>query len=110
MTASRLPRPPSHLSATARAWWSGVVRDYELDESSLKLLTEAATSWDRIQQARVLLETEGLVYRDRFGTPRRHPAVGIEVESRIAFARLLRELDLEGTPLPDPRPPRRGRR
>ncbi len=108
MTA-RLPRPPSYLSATARAWWSGVVRDYELDESSLKLLTEA-TSWDRIQQARVLLETEGLVFRDRFGTPRRHPAVGIESENRIAFARLLRELDLEGTPLPDPRPPRRGRR
>lgn len=110
MTANRLPTPPRYLSDTAKSWWRGVVADYELDESSLKLLTEAATAWDRIQQARVLLESAGLTFTDRFGTPRRHPAVGIESEARIAFARLLRELDLEGSPLPDPRPPRRGRR
>ncbi|MGI8830544.1 MAG: P27 family phage terminase small subunit, partial [Candidatus Limnocylindria bacterium] len=100
MTANRLPTPPRYLSDTAKSWWRGVVADYELDESSLKLLTEAATAWDRIQQARVLLESAGLTFTDRFGTPRRHPAVGIESEARIAFARLLRELDLEGSPLP----------
>jgi hypothetical protein len=87
-----------------------VTRDYELDSSSLKLLTEAASALDRIGQARVLLETGGLIYFDRFNVPRRHPAVSIEQDARLAFARLLRELDLEGSPLPDPRPPRRGRR
>ncbi len=83
-------------------------RDVAIEASNKTL-----AGWGRHLDARnpcVLLETEGLVFRDRFGTPRRHPAVGIESENRIAFARLLRELDLEGTPLPDPRPPRRGRR
>ena len=110
MTANRLPSPPRHLSATSRAWWSSVVAAYELDSSGLKLLNEAASALDRIQQARVLIESAGLVYLDRFNVPRRHPAVTIESEARTSFARLLRELDLEGAVLPDPRPPRRGRR
>ena len=98
---------PSHLSRHARAWWSMVHDDYMLSPTDERLLTEAATAWDRIQQARAILEADGLTYRDRFGAPRRHPATSIEAEARIAFARLVRELDLEAMPLPDPRPPRR---
>ena len=109
MTANRLPSPPRHLSATSRAWWSSVVAAYELDSSGLKLLNEAASALG-IGQARLVIESEGLIYRDRFNVPRRHPAVTIESEARTSFARLLRELDLEGAVLPDPRPPRRGRR
>lgn len=45
--------------------------------------------------------------RDRFGFPRRHPANNILADSRTAFARLLRELALDGAAGPDeaPRPP-----
>jgi hypothetical protein len=56
-----------------------------------------------------VIDREGIVVSGRFG-PRPHPAVGIEKDSRIAFARLMRELDLDGEPLPDPRLPRRGGR
>jgi len=66
----------------------------------------AAEAWDRSQEARETAEREGAYYEDRFGQPKAHPAVAVERDSRIAFARLMRELDLDGAPAPDPRPPR----
>ncbi|MGO6701971.1 hypothetical protein ACCS33_21300 [Rhizobium ruizarguesonis] len=45
--------------------------------------------------------------RDRFGQPKERPEVGIMQNARIAFARLLRELALDGVDGPDaPRSPR----
>jgi P27 family predicted phage terminase small subunit len=103
-------RAPAHLSAATRRWWTSVLEDYDLEEHHVRLLTLAAEAWDRAAEARQLLATDGPVYHDRFGAPRKHPAVSIEENARLAFARLVRELDLDGEPGPDPRPPRRGDR
>lgn len=99
-----LPKPPKHLPRETRAWWSSVVQDFELEPHHIRLLTLAAEAWDRCQQARAILAKHGLTYEDRFGQPTARPEVGIERDSRIAFARLLRELDL------DVEPPRGGSR
>ena len=48
---------------------------------------------------------DGLTYLDRFGVPRGAAEVAIERDSRLAFARLIRELDLDQAGDPD-RPPR----
>ena len=103
------PVAPEHLSDAARAWWEAIAESYILEPHHLRLLTEAAGAWDRVQQARRLLDADGLVTAGRYG-PVAHPAVGIELRQRTLFARLMRELDLDGEPLPDPRPPRRGGR
>jgi hypothetical protein len=79
-----------------------VLRDFDLDEHRVRLLTLAAEAWDRAQEAREAIVVHGPVYEDRFGQPRARPEVAIERDSRIAFARLLRELDLDGEPGPDP--------
>src|SRR6266478_51155 len=89
----RVPGPPAHLSAEAKRWWRLVVERYELQDQHLRLLQLAAEAWDRAAQARQLLKRDGLVYRDEHGHPRKHPAVSIEEQARLAFMRLLRELD-----------------
>ena len=103
-------RPPAHLRPTTKRWWSSVLADYALEAHHVRLLSLAGEAWDRAQQARELLAEAGPVYYDRFGAPRKHPAVSVEENARLAFARLVRELDLDGEPGPDPRMPRRGGR
>jgi phage terminase small subunit len=103
------PTAPPHLSADAQKWWRSTAAEYVLEDHHLRLLTEAAVAWDRCQQARAVIDAEGITVPGRFG-PRSHPAVGIERDARLAFARLMRELDLDGEPLPAPRVRRGGRR
>ena len=73
----------------------------------LELLDQAATALDRAEQARELLDREGPTYVDRFGAPRARPEVALERDSRIGFARLLREIGL--APTTDPPHIGRGR-
>jgi len=98
---------PSHLSKASAAWWRSVVGTYDLEQHHERVLTLAATAYDRATEARETLAEDGTYFRDKHGAPKAHPAVSVERDARLAFARLIRELDLDGEPLPDPRPPRR---
>ncbi|GAG28139.1 unnamed protein product [marine sediment metagenome] len=91
-------RAPGHLRESTRRWWRQVVGDYQLEAHHLKLLTLAAEAWDTCQQAREAVAEKGLTFEDRFGQPHSLPEVAIERDSRLAFARLLRELDLDVEP------------
>ena len=100
-------KPPKHLKPTTKKWFRQVIEDYVLEPHHIKILTLAAETWDRCQEAREILDTEGLTYLDRFGCPRARPEVSVERDSRIAFARLVRELCLDIEPPEEPgRPPR----
>jgi P27 family predicted phage terminase small subunit len=103
------PKPPKHLRPATRKWWSSVVQDYELEAHHLRLLTLAAESWDRVEAARETVKTAGMFYTTKAGEPRRHPAVQIEHDAKIAFARLLRELALDVSAPGESRPPMLGR-
>lgn len=94
----RKPRAPSHLAPATRAWWAHVLGDYSLEQHHIRVLTLAAESWDRCEQAREILGREGLITRDDRGNCRPHPAISIEKDSRIAFVRCVRELDLDCDP------------
>ena len=74
------------------------MREYQLEPHHMRLLQAAAECWDRLQQARELLQRDGLVVEGREGGMRPHPAAAIETDSRTAFARLIRELDLDVEP------------
>lgn len=100
-------RAPAHLKRDTAAWWRSVIAEYDLEPHHERILTLAAEAWDRSTEAREIIAAEGAYANDRFGQRKAHPAITVEKDSRIAFARLIRELDLDGEPLPDPRMPRR---
>jgi phage terminase small subunit len=89
------PPPPNYLSPEMQAWWRSAVDDYNFDEHHLHLLEAACGAWDRMVQARAVIALHGLTFLDRHGEPRTRPEVAIERDARIAFARLVRELDLD---------------
>jgi phage terminase small subunit len=98
---------PSHLRPSTKKWWLSVQSEFALEEHHSKILTLAGEALDRCDDARQALAKHGTTFVDRFGSPRARPEVGIERDSRIAFARLLRELALDGVDAPEaPRAPR----
>jgi phage terminase small subunit len=93
-----LEKPPKHLRPATKAWFSSVLTEYSLEPHHVRLLTLAAESWDRCCESREALAEHGLTFIDRYGSPRARPEASIESQSRIAFARLCRELDLDVDP------------
>ncbi|SNT06079.1 phage terminase, small subunit, putative, P27 family [Sphingomonas laterariae] len=103
---AKRPPPPKHLSPAIAKWWRSVVKDFDLEPHQLRLLQSAAEAWDRMQQAReALAKHGGLTFVAANGDPKAHPAVAIERDARISFARLVRELDLDAAGADRARPP-----
>ncbi len=96
------PKPPEHLSREAKSWWRKITEEWELGNDALLVLRGALEAFDRCQQARKLLEKEGLVVLDRFKQQKVHPAATIERDSRLQMVRCWRALNL------DVEPPRSG--
>lgn len=97
---------PQHLRDATRTWWEDIAADFDLEPHHLMLLTAAAEAWDRLQEARERIAKDGAYLKDRFGQLKPHPALAVERDSRIGFARLVRELNLDVETPEEPRLPR----
>ena len=86
------------LSDSARYFWDQVTEAYDVPPDGRRLLLLACQAWDRSQEAKAVLDSKGVTYVDRFGTPRQRPEVAIERDSRLAFARLMRDLRVQELP------------
>jgi P27 family predicted phage terminase small subunit len=91
---NRRPKAPAHLRQATGRWWRAVHEEYSLEAHHTRLLTLAAEAFDRCSQAREAIEADGITVKTADGGIKAHPAVAIERDSRLAFARLLRELVL----------------
>lgn len=103
--ARDLPEPADHLTEESATWWRDVLSEYDLATHQVPVLQAACEAWDQSQDARRQVEAEGAVYTDRFGQPKQHPAAKVALDARTQFARLVRELALDGV-APDARAPR----
>lgn len=92
------PEPPDHLSARAQTFWIGVAETWALGPDHLEILRRACEVLDRLDAAEALVRRDGLVVTGSKGQPIAHPAVAIERDCRTGFARLMRQLNLEGEP------------
>lgn len=100
-------RAPEGLSKDAGAFWRHTVAEFDFEPHHERLLTLACEAWDRGRDAGEAVARDGAFYVDRHGATRPHPGLAVQRDATMTFARLLRELDLDGEPGPDPRPPRR---
>jgi phage terminase small subunit len=93
------PHPaPKHLQPATARWFRHVLQSFDLEQHHVRLLQLAAQAWDQAEEARAALATHGSTYTDRFGCPKARPEVAIARDATIAFARLIRELDLDVDP------------
>ncbi len=86
---------PAHLKAESGRWYRYVIENFELEPRHIKLLVLACESFDRCNAARKRIAKKGLTFTDRFGAPHCRPEVKIELDSRQAFCKILRELGLD---------------
>ena len=107
MTRKTKTKPPKHLSLSSRKWFESVIANYELDAHHIRLLQAAAESWDDAQNARAIVKKDGMTVVDRYDQVKPHPMIDVARQSRVVFARLVRELGLD-VALPESRPPRHG--
>ena len=88
-------KAPAHLRPDTSAWWASVHQEYDLGEHHARLLLLACEAFDRCCEAREILARDGIVIGGREAAARPHPAVAIERDSRLAFARLVAQLSLD---------------
>lgn len=81
-----------------RAFWSATLSEHAIDAHRLGTLQAACEAWDRGQQARRALASVGLSYTDDKRMVRARPEVAIERDSRTAYLRALRELNIDTEP------------
>jgi phage terminase small subunit len=89
-------KPPDKLRKETQDWCDGIVATYEMKPHHLKVLQAAAESWDLYCAARIFLVKHGTTYSDRFGQPCARPEVAVMRDAKLAFVRILRELNLPG--------------
>ena len=94
---TRGANPPSHLSRRSKRWWRSVIEVHDLEPHHLAILTAAAEAWDRKEEARLIIEVEGIVIREDRSPPVAHPAVQVEDVAAMRFANLVREIGLDAS-------------
>jgi phage terminase small subunit len=104
-TTKRTNDGVSHLSKESQEFYRKTVDRYELDDHHLLLLTKAMEAHDLAEKCRKILDKEGLVYTDRFGSPRARPETKILNDSRNAVKNIFRELGFDLADDNNSRPP-----
>ncbi len=94
------PRGPAHLSLPARRLLTEVLRLYELEPHDQAVLVKALEAWDRAEQARQRIDTDGLTIESRFGELKPHPLLSTERDSRAAFLAGMKQLGLNYEAVP----------
>lgn len=93
---------PVGLSAAARRWWKRLVQEYDITDPAGELLLEQALRcFDRAEQARAVLDKDGVTTTDSRGRPKTHPATSVERDSRAGMLSALKAMNLDFEPLKD---------
>lgn len=89
-------KPPKHLSLEARRIWTQLNSELELPSDALLTLRIALECFDRGQEARKILDSEGLTTTNKqTGVARKHPCCEIEKNAIGQFLAAMRLLGFD---------------
>ena len=94
-----------HLSKEAKDIYENICMQFVFEDDYKLILRTAMEAWDRMQEARRQIDTDGMTFTSDTGVIHIHPALKIEKESRTGFlmAWKMLHLDIE-SPLDNGRP------
>lgn len=90
-------KPPKHLNRAAKKLWRELQAEYGIaDAGGLALLQTACECWAEMEQAREILDREGMtIESDTTGFKRLNPAAKALKEARASFFRAISMLNLD---------------
>ena len=91
---------PAHLKPPTKRRYRSVMHEYVLGEHHQRLLLLACEAFDRCAHAREMIDKLGIVLKTGTGSFKSNPALAVERDSRLAFARLLDQLGLDDIDAP----------
>jgi len=83
------------LTKETQLWYDEMVGEYAFESHHLRLLQLACEAFDRAAAAQAVIDTEGIVYLDRFGAPHPRPEVKIKENATAQFASICKQLGLD---------------
>jgi len=87
--------PPGGLSERSQSLWRQIVPASGRSPGRLALLGEALRALDRVDQARAIIDVEGMTFTtESTGAVHVHPALRIEKDSRAQFLQAWNTLNL----------------
>lgn len=89
-------RTKMKLSPEAKRWYDGLVKEYNISDTSGKLLLQSAfEAFDRMRDAQRLVKAHGITYMDRYDQPKPNPACTVERDQRSQMLNCLKALNLD---------------
>jgi len=96
---NRTPSPPKFLSKESKKLWKEYCSRYDFECHAFKILEIALSCYDRVLEARKILNSEGVTCEDRWGVVKQHPAVAIELKYERLMIDSMGKLNLDVEPL-----------
>jgi phage terminase small subunit len=99
-------RIPEGLGEAGKTFWvqANAERSFE-DVHDLAVLETLCRLRDQEKEYELRLQTDGAIFKDRWGRPKAHPVCKLLGDTRILIMRAIRELGLSIVTTNDPRLP-----
>jgi hypothetical protein len=91
---AKRPALPVELGKRGKAYYSQILEDYELEESEVQILLEAARTLDEVEALKGAVSEFGVMTKGSTGQAVVNPALAEMRQARAMFARLVHQLDL----------------
>ena len=92
--ARNSPKAPQYFELSIRKLWKAICEQYDFNAAELQVLETGLACLSRRNEARRLLDTEGLILKSASGTCHAHPAAVIEKQAHQGWIAAFRALGL----------------